>query len=200
MNSLDGGKRGRHHSSALIKINASTNTKPRGVLNFEEPSNSLDGALCRDGEDNSLEGGNEKMEKRSGTYSRIYLHFVWSTKNRVAMIDDEIKGDAVKVFLSKAKDLRIEILEANGPEDHMHVLLKSNPTISPSDIAKGLKGSSSHFVNHVTLKDDESRSLYWQDGFGVTSVSPSAVEAVRAYIRKQKEHHRFNTLIEDYEI
>ena len=140
------------------------------------------------------------MEKRSGTYSRIYLHFVWSTKNRVAMIDDEIKGDAVKVFLSKAKDLRIEILEANGPEDHMHVLLKSNPTISPSDIAKGLKGSSSHFVNHVTLKDDESRSLYWQDGFGVTSVSPSAVEAVRAYIRKQKEHHRFNTLIEDYEI
>lgn len=37
----------------------------------------------------------------------------------------------------------------------------------------------SHFVNHVTLKGDNLRTLYWQDGYGVTSVSPGAVSSVR---------------------
>ena len=140
------------------------------------------------------------MGKRVGTYSQIYLHFVWTTKNRMAMIDEEIRRAAIRVFASKANELEVELIEANGPEDHMHVLLKSPPTISASDIAKGLKGASSHFVNHETLKHDPIRSLYWQDGFGVTSVSPGGIESVRAYIRNQQEHHRDSTVIEDYEI
>lgn len=140
------------------------------------------------------------MEKRTGTYSRIYLHFVWSTKGRAAVIDREIMTVVLKVFASNAEKLGVEILEANGIEDHVHVLLKSSPTTSASDIAKGLKGSSSHFVNHVTLKEDRSRSLYWQDGFGVTSVSPSAVNSVREYIQRQKEHHSDKTTIRDYEL
>ena len=140
------------------------------------------------------------MEKRTGSYSRIHLHFVWRTKNSAPMMDEEIKRAVIGVFVSKAKDLQLELIEANGPEDHIHVLLKSPPTLAPSDIAKELKGSSSHFVNHVTLEGDRIRSLYWQDGFGVISVSPSAVKSVREYIRRQIEHHRENTLNEDLEI
>ncbi len=140
------------------------------------------------------------MNSRSRTYSRIYLHFIWTTKNRSAMINEEIKRAIVGVFASKAKELRFELIEANGPEDHMHVLLKSRPTIAPSHIAKELKGASSHFVNHVVLKGDLIRSLYWQDGYGVISVSPSTVNSVRDYIRRQVEHHRDSSLNEDLEI
>jgi putative transposase len=92
------------------------------------------------------------------------------------------------------------IIEANGPSDHMHVLVKSNPTLAPSVIAKGLKGSSSHFVNHETLENDDSRRLYWQDGYGVTSVSPGAVKSVSNYIRKQQEHHKMNSILADFEL
>ncbi|MCL5266864.1 MAG: IS200/IS605 family transposase [Bacteroidetes bacterium] len=140
------------------------------------------------------------MAKRGGTYSRIFLHYVWTTKNRVAIMDEEIKRAVIGVFAAKAKELNLEIIEANGPEDHMHVLLKSPPTLAASDIAKELKGSSSHFVNHVTLQGDPVRSLYWQDGFGVISVGPSAVKSVGEYIRRQVEHHRDHSVNEDYEI
>ena len=139
------------------------------------------------------------MRKRTGNFCRIFLHFVWSTKNREPMIDDDLRMATVKVFHSKAVELGVYIIEANGPSDHMHVLLKSNATVAASDIAKGLKGSSSHFVNHEILKNDDSRKLYWQDGYGVTSVSPGAVKSVGNYIRGQQEHHKSDHLIADFE-
>ncbi|HUI30185.1 MAG TPA: IS200/IS605 family transposase [Candidatus Acidoferrales bacterium] len=140
------------------------------------------------------------MEKRKWSFSKIYLHFVWTTKNRLAVIDKSIKKDIIKVLCSKAKDLGIQIIEANGVADHFHALVESTPTISPSDIAKNFKGSSAHFVNHVTLKEDKLRSLYWQDGYGVVSVSPSAVKSIGEYIRSQEVHHSEGSSIEEYEI
>ena len=108
------------------------------------------------------------MNKRTGTHSRLYYHFVWSTKGRLPMLENDIEEAVKKVFYSKARELEIKIVEANGATDHFHVLVESTPTLSPSDIAKHFKGSSSHFVNQVALKSDKTRQLYWQDGYGVT--------------------------------
>jgi putative transposase len=136
---------------------------------------------------------------RKGSHAELFYHFVWSTKSRTPMIDDQIEPAVKSILYSKAKELQLEIIEADGTSDHLHLLVKGNPSIAPADIAKHMKGSSSHFVNHVTLKGDSLRTLYWQDGYGVTSVSPGAVSAVGRYIRRQKEHHNSNTLQEDLE-
>ncbi len=116
------------------------------------------------------------------------------------MIDNEIEIALHKVFVSKAKELEIEILAVNGTEDHLHILIKSHPSIAPADIVKHLKGSSSHFVNHITLKNDKTRILYWQDGYGIISVSPKAVSAVHKYIVNQKEHHNTKNLNDGFEV
>jgi len=115
------------------------------------------------------------------------------------MIDLEIECAVRKSFFSKAKELRIEILEANGTEDHIHLLIRSIPSLAPSDIAKHFKGSSSHFVNQITLRNNKTRALYWQDGYGVITVSPGTVQSVRKYIENQKEHHAKNKLNDELE-
>lgn len=129
------------------------------------------------------------MATHRGTHSDIFLHFVWGTKNRLPLIDEEIMDNIREVFVSKANELEIKILEMNGTTDHIHVLIRSIPSISPSDIVKHLKGCSSHFVNHVTKAESPEAMLYWQDGFGVFSVSPSDIDRIRMYIRRQKTHH-----------
>jgi REP element-mobilizing transposase RayT len=116
------------------------------------------------------------------------------------MLELDIEDAVMKVVYSKGKELEIEIVEANGALDHFHVLVQSKPNLSPSDIAKHLKGSSSHFVNRVTLKNDEIRQLYWQDGYGVVSVSPQAMKSVQEYVRRQKEHHSKGTVKKEWEI
>jgi len=52
---------------------------------------------------------------------------------------------------------------------------------------KKIKGKSSKWVNDLP---DFADPFYWQEGYGIFSVSESAVERVRRYIRGQKEHHR----------
>jgi putative transposase len=139
------------------------------------------------------------MQPRQGTFSELYYHFIWTTKGRIPIIDGEIENVIKKVLFSKAKELRIVILQVNGTEDHLHLLVRSKPSLAPSSIAKHFKGSSSHFVNHITLTDDKTRALYWQDGYGVVTVSSSAVKAIKKYIDNQKEHHKKSSLINDLE-
>ena len=40
------------------------------------------------------------------------------------------------------------------------------------------------------IKTQGVRAFHWQDGYGLFSVSPSQLEAVRQYIVNQEEHHR----------
>jgi hypothetical protein len=42
------------------------------------------------------------------------------------------------------------------------------------------------------------RGFHWQAGYGAFSVSQSAVEEVREYIRNQREHHRVKTFQEEF--
>lgn len=140
------------------------------------------------------------MKTKTSTYSELFLHFVWATKKRYPMIDPEIETALKKIFLKKAGELGIQIIEEDGTADHRHLIVRSIPSLAPSDIAKHLKGASSHFVNSVVLKHDHPRSLYWQDGYAVYTVSPSAVQSIRRYIRNQKEHHANNDLDPDMEV
>jgi len=140
------------------------------------------------------------MDKRTGSHAELFYHFVWSTKARAQLINAKIDDGLRTALFSKAKELEIKIVEANGTRDHIHVLVKSKSALAPADIAKNLKGASSHFVNHVVLGQDRIRSLYWQDGYGVVSVSPGAVHSVQQYIKNQKEHHSSSKLIGSLEI
>jgi putative transposase len=54
------------------------------------------------------------------------------------------------------------------------------------DVAKNLKGSSSHYINKGA---DLGEVLYWQSGYGVITIRESDIPKVVDYIKRQKEHH-----------
>lgn len=41
----------------------------------------------------------------------------------------------------------------------------------------------------IKTQDSRYSDFYWQDGYGIFSVSPARVEQVANYIRNQKKHH-----------
>ena len=59
---------------------------------------------------------------------------------------------------------------------------------------RDIKQSSSKWV-HDTLG---LRAFGWQDGYGGFTVGASQLEAVKAYIKNQVEHHRKRTFQEEY--
>jgi len=127
----------------------------------------------------------------SHTYSQIYLHIVWSTKNREKLIKEEIEEDIKQIIKTKAKKYNSEVIAIGNTFDHIHVLIKISTKTVISEMIRELKGSTSYFVNNSGRGN-----LFWQNGYGVLSVSLPAVETVEKYVQNQKNKHLSNDTIE----
>jgi putative transposase len=75
----------------------------------------------------------------------------------------------------------------NGMPDHVHLLMILPPKIALSDALREIKANSSKWLH---ASKPGLGSFAWQDGYAAFTVSKSAVEPVREYIRDQKLHHR----------
>ncbi|MBX2846444.1 MAG: IS200/IS605 family transposase [Saprospiraceae bacterium] len=122
----------------------------------------------------------------SHTYTSIWLHFVFGTKKRDFLIEDNWKRKLFLHIQSNAKQKGIHVDFINGVEDHIHLLVAPKTTQSPALIARLLKGESSRWINKQQLC---LQPFKWQIGYSVFSVSRQNLDRVRNYIRKQEEHH-----------
>jgi REP element-mobilizing transposase RayT len=132
----------------------------------------------------------------SQSLAQIYLHIVFSTKNRKPFLQHAPSRLRLHKFLAKTcNNLDSPCLEVGGVEDHVHILCRLSKTMSPSDLIKELKRVSSEWVKS-TLSGLE--GFYWQNGYGAFSVSPSHVAALQKYIANQEEHHRRESFQDEF--
>jgi putative transposase len=121
----------------------------------------------------------------SHTYTLNLLHVVFSTKNRAPLIRN--LDLLIKNLRGIARNKNIDVLAAGGTVDHVHLLLRIPPVRPVSESIRDLKANSSRYMSET------SGHFAWQDGYAAISVSPSQVNAVRAYIEGQKQHHAKRT-------
>jgi putative transposase len=121
-------------------------------------------------------------------YSEINLHLVWHTKLSRPLLKPAIEAITFASLREKAATLRdIYIHEIDGTENHVHLALSIEPTVTISDLVGLLKGYSSHEVNR---RAGLGRTvLQWQTGYGVVSFGTKDLPWVVDYIRNQKQHH-----------
>ncbi len=132
----------------------------------------------------------------SQSLAQIYLHVVFSTKERRPFLQDPAARKAMHKCLAKiSNELDCPCLEAGGVEDHVHILSRFSKTLSASEFVKELKRATSAWV-----KDEfpELEAFYWQAGYGAFSVSPSHVEPLKVYIRNQERHHRKESFPDEF--
>lgn len=70
--------------------------------------------------------------------------------------------------------------------DHIHILMRLRPAISPAKYIQTVKANSSKWVNENNFLDHR---FSWQVGGGIFSVNPRGVNRVIRYIENQKVHH-----------
>jgi putative transposase len=119
------------------------------------------------------------------SYSSLWVHLIWSTKNREPILISSLKHEVYKVINQIATDHEIYIDCINGVEDHVHLLVRMRTDQSVADIVKTIKGNSWEY-----FKNDPEKYVTWQDGFAAFSVSPNELKRVRNYIYNQEKHHR----------
>jgi putative transposase len=131
----------------------------------------------------------------ANTYSALYFHCVFSTKERARLIKPEVEERLFAYMGGVASKSKAALLAANGMEDHVHLLLHMGPSLAPSEVMQQIKGASSRFMNEGRLSLSH---FSWQDGGGYFSVSKSGVDGVIAYIEGQKDHHKKMSFQEEY--
>lgn len=127
--------------------------------------------------------------------NKIYIHIVFSTKNREPLISDDIKEELFNYLGGVCKNLECNPIQVGGYKDHVHILCWLSKKITLIKLLEELKSSSSKWMK---TKDAKFSSFYWQSGYGAFSVNPTEVEIVTAYIKKQEEHHKIKNFQDEY--
>lgn len=129
------------------------------------------------------------------SYNKIWIHAIWSTKERLPLIHANIEKKIFDCVKSQFIEMGCPVRIINGMPDHIHSMILLNPQKSIAEVIKQVKGSSSHYINSENLLREK---FAWQTGYAAFSVSESVMEKVFNYIKNQKEHHAKKTFESEF--
>ena len=120
-------------------------------------------------------------------FVKVYIHFVWSTKNREPFLETKEIRDKVWFHIKdNAQKKGIFIDFVNGYSQHCHCLVSLGIDQTIQKTIQMIKGESSFWINKEGLTKSK---FEWQDEYYAVSVSESMIEKVRNYIKNQELHH-----------
>jgi putative transposase len=129
-------------------------------------------------------------------YVKVWLHLVWSTKERYPFLKKSIRKKVSGHIRENARKKQIYLDCVNGHEDHIHCLASLSSTQTISKLLQLIKGESSYWINQQKLC---SPKFDWQDDYFAVSVSESQVDKVRKYIHNQEKHHERKSFQQEYD-
>jgi REP element-mobilizing transposase RayT len=127
--------------------------------------------------------------------SKVYVHIIFSTKNRKNHIDDNIETSLHEYLGGICKGLGCNPVRIGGYKEHIHVLCLLSRKIAQMKLVEELKKQSSKWIK---TKDVANSNFYWQDGYGIFSVNPIEIDKVIDYIEKQHDHHNHKSFQDEF--
>jgi len=129
------------------------------------------------------------------SFIKVYIHFVWSTKNRVPILKtNELRKKVWQHIRENAQEKGIFIDFINGFTEHCHCLISLDGDQTIQKIMQLVKGESAYWINKNHMTDTK---FEWQDEYYAVSVSQSRLDSLREYIKNQEDHHSRKTFKEE---
>jgi REP element-mobilizing transposase RayT len=135
--------------------------------------------------------------RKSHNVSILVYHFVCPAKYRRAVIDEKVDQVLKEVCLEIGNRYQIEFLEIGTDKDHVHFLVQSVPSYSPTKIITIIKSLTAKevFARAPSVKKQLWGGEFWTDGYYVGSVGQHATEAViRQYVKDQGQENEYKQL------
>ena len=132
------------------------------------------------------------MDLRRNTHHvfRLMYHFVWIPKYRHKVFSEPYRG-VLKAIISKVcYDYDIELVELEVPEDHIHMVVRTEPKLAPSDVMQVVKSISARefFRRFPGLKQKYFwGGKLWTQSYFVETIGNANEDVIRKYVRAQLE-------------
>jgi putative transposase len=131
----------------------------------------------------------------SQSLSQLYTHIVFHTKHNQDLIKADVENELYAYLGGILKSNKCVPIIINGIENHLHILCILSKNIALADLLEQLKRNSSRWIK---TKGAHYANFAWQGGYGAFSVSQGKVDVVKRYVENQKEHHKTETLKDEY--
>ena len=119
----------------------------------------------------------------------MHVHLVSVTKYRREVFTKEILDDLRPIFASVCKDFESELVEFDGGDDHVHLLVNYPPKVSVSNLVNSLKGVSSRMIrkkNYPSIRKKLWGGALWSPSYFAGSCGGAPIAVIRQYIEQQQ--------------
>jgi len=138
-----------------------------------------------------------KVIRKSHNVSVLLYHYVCPAKYRRVVFTDKVDQVLKAVCLEIAKRYEIEFIEIGTDRDHVHFLIQSVPTYSPTKIIKIVKSLTAReiFKQVPEVKKELWGGEFWSDGYYVSTIGQHASEeTIQHYVRQQGQGTKYQQL------
>jgi putative transposase len=119
----------------------------------------------------------------------MHVHLVFVTKYRRGVFTKAVIDDLKNIFIKVCTDFEAELIEFNGEDDHVHLLVNYPPKISVSILVNSLKGVSSRLIrkkNYPCIQKKLWGEALWSPSYFAASCGGAPISIIRQYIEQQQ--------------
>ena len=119
----------------------------------------------------------------------MHVHLVFITKYRRKVFTKIILDDLRNIFESVCVDFEAQLVEFEGEEDHVHLLINYHPKIAISKLVNSLKGVSSRLIRkkgYANVQNALWEGSFWSPSYFAGSCGGATLDVIRQYIEQQK--------------
>jgi len=134
---------------------------------------------------------------KSHNVSVLLYHFVCPSKYRRIVFTETVDQSLKDICLEISKRYEIEFIEIGTDKDHVHFLIQSIPTMSPSKIIQAVKSITAKeiFKLHPEVKQQLWGGEFWTKGYYVNTVGRHGDEnTIQAYVQSQGKLDEYKKL------
>jgi putative transposase len=115
----------------------------------------------------------------------LHVHLVFVTKYRRGVFTDAHLTAMRPVLAAVCADFGAALVEFNGEDDHVHLLVEYPPTVQLSKLVNSLKGVSSRRLRQQ-FRLRTHREHLWSPSYFAASCGGAPLAIIRQYVEQQR--------------
>ena len=131
------------------------------------------------------------QEYRTGRHCvfALHVHLVFVTKYRRDVLSQLAIRDLSAIFARVCGDFGAQLVECNGEDDHVHLLVEYPPQISISKLVNSLKGVSSRLIRaeRPEIRGRYYKGTLWSPSYFAASCGGAPISILKQYVEQQRE-------------
>ena len=125
--------------------------------------------------------------RKRHSVNKLVVHLVFTTKYRHKIFTGVMIEQLREVFESACVKLECELIEMDGEQDHVHLLIAYPPKLAVSVMVNNLKFISSRMLRlqNTRLTRQSKSSALWSRSYFACTAGGTTIEALKTYVKSQ---------------